>query len=65
MLNKIYLGLGSVLLMGYTITSFLGWEFGDPERHVVTAENRHNPDAYRGGHTGHGWFFFGGFRGGK
>jgi hypothetical protein len=60
MLNKLYLTLGSILLLGYTVMAWNGWEFGDEARHVIPAEERHKPGGYRSAVFWH-W----GFRGGK
>jgi hypothetical protein len=59
-LNKLYLTLGSLLLVGYTWVAFTGREFGDESRQVIPAEQRNQPGGYR---TSHFWIM--GYRGGK
>lgn len=59
MLNKFYLTLGTALLIGYTVVSFMGWEFTDTHRVQAGADYRTN-HSYR---TGHSWFW--GYHGGK
>jgi hypothetical protein len=60
-LNKVYLTLGSLLLVGYSVVAWQGWEFGDDPRHVTT--DPRNPRAgYH--HTRSSWWFWG-YRGGK
>lgn len=59
MLNNIYLGLGTILLLSYTVVAFNGWEFGDAQRLQAGADYRSNT-SYR-----HSYFAYWGFRGGK
>jgi hypothetical protein len=59
-LNRIYLVLGSAILIFYGLTALNGWEFGQEEREVVPASERSSP----------GWarstvFWHAGYRGGK
>jgi hypothetical protein len=65
-LNKFYLTLGSVLLLGYSVMAFTGWELGDMERHSVPEEYR-NSQGYRSwhGYRGPHIIYAGGYRGGK
>ena len=58
MLNKFYLTLGSVLLVGYSVMAFSGWELGDPARHTIPADQRGN---YRSSI----FWYSSGYRGGK
>lgn len=60
MLNKLYLTLGSLLLVGYSVMAFNGWEFGDARREVIPREQLHAASGYRSSH-----FWYSGYRGGK
>jgi hypothetical protein len=59
-LNKLYLTLGSLILVGYSVVAFNGWEFGDEPRGVVPADQLHS-----GSYRSSGFWHSGGFRGGK
>jgi hypothetical protein len=59
-LNRIYTGLGVLILVVYGVASFAGWEFGNPERKVLPADVRHGPGGYRSFH-----FWYSGYHGGK
>ena len=60
MLNRIYAGVGVVLLAVYGLASFEGWEIGNPERKVLPTSARQGPGGYRSFH-----FWYSGYHGGK
>lgn len=61
MLNRIYAAAGAVLLGLYGLFSFMGWEIGNPPRHVVSAQDRQTRGwLHTSAHTWHS-----GYRGGK
>jgi hypothetical protein len=60
MFRKIYLVLGSLVILFYGVASFQGWEFGTSGREVIPADVRSSPGGYRSFH-----FWHSGFHGGK
>jgi hypothetical protein len=60
MLRKLYLVIGSLVILFYGVASFQGWEFGTSRREVVPADVRSSPGGYRSFH-----FWHSGFHGGK
>ena len=60
MLNKLYLSIGCLILVGYSGMALTGYEFGDEPRETIPAEARNSPGGYRSSH-----FWVMGFRGGK
>jgi len=70
MLNKFYLGLGSFLLLGYSVAGFTGTELGDEPRQFVPASARvagrnHSPGGYHTSNYRSHNFWSWSFRGGK
>lgn len=59
MLAKGYVLLGSALIAYYGAATYLGWELGSPQRHVVPA------DARQAGWARSPHFWHSGYRGGK
>ena len=60
MLRKIYLVLGSGLLLLYAATAACGWELGNEPPQKIPPDVRHSPGGYRSFH-----FWHSGYRGGK
>ena len=60
MLHKIYVVIGIAAILAYGATTFMGLEFGDPDREFVLADVRQSPGGYRSFH-----FWHSGYRGGK
>jgi hypothetical protein len=60
MLNRIYMGLGSLVVGFYGLTAFTGWEYAGPARKFVPGDVRQAAGGYRSFH-----FWHTGFRGGK
>lgn len=60
MLYKIYLAMGSAVLIGYAGAALLGWEFGNESRERLSAEARRSPTGFRSP-----YFVGTGYRGGK
>ena len=59
-MKKLYLVLGSLVILFYGVASFQGWEFGTSGREVIPADVRSSPGGYRSFH-----FWHSGFHGGK
>ena len=60
MLSKLYLALGTTVLLFYVVAAWNGWEIGNPERQTLPADVRNAPGGYRSFH-----FWHSGYRGGK
>lgn len=60
MLSKLYLVIGILIIALYCFVTFMGKEFGDPERQKMPADVRQSPGGYRSFHMWHS-----GYRGGK
>jgi hypothetical protein len=59
MLNRVYAVVGSLVLAGYGLSSFAGWEFGNPtrDRVPVLVAGSYRPTSWWGRTywgTGHG-----------
>jgi hypothetical protein len=63
MLTRSYYILGSLLLTGYLVVAFGGWEFGNPVRGSAPGIGETLSSSGRGHAGSRGWFFWGG--GGK
>ncbi|MBL8795399.1 MAG: hypothetical protein JNM56_15955 [Planctomycetia bacterium] len=63
MLNTLYWALGASMLLGYSYASVTGWELGDDQRVVMSAEDRAlGREGYRRSHF---TYWHSGYRGGK
>ncbi len=60
MLSKIYLLLGTGVLLLYGVAAWSGWELSTSSRQVLPADVRNSPGGYRSFH-----FWHSGYRGGK
>lgn len=60
MLSKLYLLLGTGVLVLYGAASWAGWELTTAQRQVLPADVRNSPGGYRSFH-----FWHSGYRGGK
>jgi hypothetical protein len=60
MLRKVYIVLGSCLLLLYAAAAARGWEFGGDPQQKLPPDVRHSPGGYRSFH-----FWHSGYRGGK
>ncbi|HEX6182718.1 MAG TPA: hypothetical protein VFZ44_02325 [Pyrinomonadaceae bacterium] len=60
MLSKIYLVLGTGVLLLYGVAAWSGWEFSTSQRQVLPADVRNSPGGYRSFH-----FWHSGYHGGK
>jgi hypothetical protein len=61
MLNKFYIGLSGLVIGFYGVSSIMGWELGNPQRHMVPAGER-KPGWSRAPSA---FFWYSGYRGGK
>lgn len=62
MLLRTYLAIGAVLIGSYSVTSLAGWEFGSTKLKKIPPSVAR---ASRGRSGSGGFFFWGGFGGGK
>ncbi|HKV38058.1 MAG TPA: hypothetical protein VJX67_02505 [Blastocatellia bacterium] len=60
MFSRVYLLICVAIIGFYALSSFKGWEFGNPARQTVPASVRQSPGGYRSFH-----FWHSGFHGGK
>jgi hypothetical protein len=60
MLSKLYLLLGTGVLLLYGVAAWSGWEVGSPQRQQLPADVRNSPGGYRSFH-----FWHSGYHGGK
>ncbi len=60
MLSKLYLGLGTCVLLLYGAAAWSGWELSTSPRQVLPADVRNAPGGYRSFH-----FWHSGYHGGK
>jgi hypothetical protein len=60
MLSKLYLALGTGVLLLYGFAAWSGWELSTSPRQVLPADVRNAPGGYRSFH-----FWHSGYRGGK
>lgn len=59
MFNRIYLGVGAIILALYAYVGVTGWEFSSPARVHAAGDSRHSPGG-RGSS-----FWYSGIHGGK
>ena len=60
MLSKIYLVLGTGVLLLYGVAAWSGWELSTSQRQKLPADVRNSPGGYRSFH-----FWHSGYHGGK
>ena len=60
MLSKLYLVLGSAVLLLYVAAAWSGWELTTSQRQVLPPDVRNSPGGYRSFH-----FWHSGYHGGK
>jgi hypothetical protein len=60
MLSKLYLALGTGVLLLYGFAAWSGWELSTSPRQVIPADVRNAPGGYRSFH-----FWHSGYHGGK
>jgi hypothetical protein len=62
MLKKIYIVVASLALVWYAADGMFGWEYGNPQRTMVPADQRRSP-GWSHATGAHFWYL--GYRGGK
>ncbi len=65
MLHKIYIVLASLALVWYAADGMFGWEYGNPQRTLVPADQRRSPGWSRSAGMAGAHFWYSGYRGGK